>query len=50
MVKATVTKHVADIAAIKAIPWLSDQYEEYYEALKEDCKAPNKARNTIVNL
>lgn len=50
MVKATVTKHAPDIAAIKAIPWLSDQYEEYYEALKEDCKAPNQARNTIVNL
>lgn len=50
MIKATVNNHAADVNAIKAIPWLEDQYESYYESLKKDCKAFNAARNAIVNL
>lgn len=35
---------------INNIPWLAQQYEIYYAALKKDALAPNKVRDTILSL
>lgn len=38
------------IAAIKNIPWLAEQYELYYEALRNNCLGENPARDLIKSL
>lgn len=38
------------ISAIKDIPWLAEQYEEYYKLLKEDASKPNKIGEAILNI
>lgn len=53
LVKAVLDKQEKDdeyITAINKIPWLSQQYKMYYEALERNCIAPNKVRNIIMNL
>lgn len=38
------------ITAVKKIPWLSEQYGLYYDALKKDCIAPNPVHDIIMNI
>ena len=38
------------IKAIKDIPWLATQYDEYYKLLEEDASKPNKIGETILNI
>ena len=39
-----------NISAIKAIPWLAAQYENYYQALMADFLAPNPTHDVIMQL
>ncbi len=52
LVKAVIKQNEdnGSIAAIKDIPWLAEQYESYYEALRKDCLGNNPARNLIKSL
>ena len=50
LIKALVSNKAEEVNGIKAIPWLNEQFEEYYDIIKKDYKAPNKARNTIMSL
>ena len=38
------------ITAIKAIPWLAAQYENYYQALMADFLTPNPTHDVIMQL
>jgi hypothetical protein len=38
------------ISAIREYPWLSEQYDEYYNALSKDCFSANAAKNLILGL
>ena len=53
LVKAVLDKQEKEdeyITAIKQIPWLSQQYNLYYEALEKNCVAPNHVHDIIMNL
>lgn len=48
---ATIDKQEKDneyISAIKEIPWLEDQYNAYYEAIKKNCLKSNPAKEAIL--
>lgn len=38
------------ISAIKDIPWLATQYEEYYKLLEKDASKPNEIGEAILNI
>ena len=37
------------ISALRDIPWLSKQFDSYYEDLKNDCLAKSSVRNEIMS-
>lgn len=53
LVKAELKKQENDngyITAIKEIPWLSEQYDAYVDALEKNSVAPNDVQNRIMSL
>lgn len=53
LVMAVLRKQETDngyLTAIKEIPWLSEQYDAYVNALKENSVGPNEVRDRIMNL
>lgn len=38
------------VTAIRKIPWLSDQYDDYYKALQRDCIRPSEVHNLIMGI
>ena len=53
LVKAVLDKQEKDdeyITAIKKIPWLSKQYDAYYQSLERNCVGTNRVRDMIMNL
>lgn len=53
LVKAVLEKQEKEneyITAIKKIPWLSKQYDMYYESLEKNCVGTNSVRDMIMNL
>ena len=53
LVKAVLDKQEKEneyITAIKKIPWLKEQYDEYYEYLEKNCIGTNSVRDMMMNL
>lgn len=53
LAKAALDKQETDfeyISAIKDIPWLATQYEEYYKLLEKDASKPNEIGEAILNI